>query len=85
MGINSWTRANVFRTTVGVFEAVWPVKIELERRVQGPGMLMQVTGKKKEILVLNFESVALFVDSTLAKQQNLSSCEERINGNRPLL
>ena len=48
-------------------------------------MLMQVTGKKKEILVLNLESVALFVDSTLAKQKSLSSCEERINGNRPLL
>jgi len=48
-------------------------------------MLMQVTGKKKEILMLNFESVALFVDSTLAKQQNLLSCKERINGNRPLL
>jgi hypothetical protein len=46
---------------------------------------MQVSGKKKEIPVLKFESVALFVDSTLAKQQNLSSCEERIDGNRPLL
>ena len=53
--------------------------------MQGQGMLMQESGKKKEIPVLNFESIALFVDSTLSKQQNLPSCEERINGNRPLL
>ena len=61
------------------------VKTRLKRGVQGVQALMKVGGKKKEIWVLNAELVALFMDSTLTEQQNLPSCEKRINGNRPLL
>ena len=61
------------------------VKTRLKRGVQGVQALMKVGGKKKEIWVLNAEPVAPFMDSTFAEQQNLPSCEKRINGNRPLL
>jgi len=67
------------------FGAPVMVKTRLKRGVQGVQTLMKVGGKKKEIWVLNAEPVAPFMDSTFAEQQNLPSCEKRINGNRPLL
>jgi hypothetical protein len=47
--------------------------------------LMNVCWKQKELRVFEVKPVALFLDATLAKQEDLSSCEQRINRNRPLL
>lgn len=60
-------------------------KIDLKRRVQCVQALMNVCWKQKEPPVFEVKPVALFVDATLAKQQDLSSSEKRINRNRPLL
>ena len=50
-------------------------KIDLKRRVQCVQALMNVCWKQKEPPVFEVKPVALFVDATLAKQQDLSSCE----------
>ena len=61
------------------------VKIALKRRVQRVQALMNVCWEQKEPWVFEVKPVALFVDATLAKQEDLSSSKQRIHRNRPLL
>jgi hypothetical protein len=57
----------------------------LKRVEQSVLTLVNVSRKQEELGVLQVKPVALFVNATLPKQENLLSREQRIYRNRPLL
>jgi hypothetical protein len=69
----------------GRFASAMLDKIALKRRVQRVQALVNVCWKQKKPSVFEMKSVTLFVDATLPKQEDLSSSEQRIHRNRPLL
>jgi hypothetical protein len=69
----------------GRLRALEAVKARLKRVEQSVLTLVNVSRKQEELGVLQVKPVALFVNATLPKQENLLSREQRIYRNRPLL